>query len=118
MTTLERVQIDLEDYTSEASQVYAGKERGSAIREAAKLDVLDDLQDTIVDVHIPKDVFTVTSSFFRALFGPSIERFGAEGFRRRYQFHGWDATLVKEEAIRRVLGSSAVLHDLPDESPS
>ncbi len=113
MNTLERVVIDMEDYTSEASRAFAGKERGLAIREAAKLAVLDDLPDTTVEVHFPEDLFTVTSSFFRAMFTPSIKRLGAEMFRQKYQFRGWDVGLVKEEAILRAQSSPTVLYEVP-----
>lgn len=111
--TLKRVSINFEDYTSEASMVYAGRERGEAAREAAKLSMLDDLPDTIVDVQIPKDIFVVTSSFFRGMFAPSIQKLGADGFRRKYQFHGWDVSLVKEEAILRALSAPTVLYETP-----
>ncbi len=100
--------IDLARFRSPEVRVFAGRERGEAVRQEARLDDLDSSGE-MVEVKIPEDVFSVNSSFFLAMFGPSIRTLGAQEFRRRYQFSGRDVTRVMEAAINEATQTTSPL---------
>lgn len=95
--------IYLGDYQLAGSErVFAGRDRGERARWEAWLDQWDrDGWHVVVD--IPADTFAVTSSFFLAMFGPSIKLLGGEGFTNKYTFVGWDATDVVRCGVREML---------------
>ena len=64
--------------------VFTGRDRGENARKALKLD--DVTVADSVDVVIPEDVYTVTSSYFLGLFGPSIRSLGLEKFQEVFHF--------------------------------
>jgi hypothetical protein len=75
------------DFAKFQGPVYTGRERGEKIRQVLRLDEIDARGDS-VDVEIPESTYTVSSSFFLGLFGPSIVRAGSkEVFYGRYHFH-------------------------------
>lgn len=66
--------------------VYTGRERGRRLRDELHLDQVD-ASGTEVSVEIPETAYTVSSSFFLGLFGPSIVQAGSrDAFFRRYHF--------------------------------
>jgi hypothetical protein len=81
--------IDLDDVTSAGTQVYAGRQSGREARAAAQLDRLDEA-GAIVEIHVPQDAWTMSSSFFGGMFGPSVERYGRDEFLKHYHFVGGD----------------------------
>ena len=93
------LEVDLGRYRSGTGRVFAGRRRGRQCRERANLDEADATQKRVV-VHIPKKTYSVNSSFFLAMFGPSIRHLGPEMFLKLYTFTGWDATQTVEDAIR------------------
>lgn len=75
--------IDLSRYNG---PVYTGRERGARIRADLNLDAVDSA-NTNVEVSIPDNTYTVTSSFFLGLFGPSVVHLGSkQRFYERYKF--------------------------------
>lgn len=75
--------IDLAGYNG---PVYTGRERGQRIRAHFKLDEVD-RAGTEVNVVVPPEAYTVTSSFFLGLFGPSVVSAGSKSaFFDRYHF--------------------------------
>lgn len=77
------VTIDLAKFNG---PVYTGRERGERLRESLALDSVD-REGAEVNVVIPDDTYTVTSSFFLGLFGPSVIRAGSKvAFFNRYHF--------------------------------
>lgn len=98
---MERV-VDLDEYRTPGGRVFSGRDRGEMVRKAARLDELD-LEDSTIRVVVPDDVFSVNSSFFLEMFGPSIRRLGEEEFRRRYQFEGPNLDRVMRDGIREAL---------------
>lgn len=64
--------------------VFTGRDRGEDTRRQFKLDGITP-NDT-VEVIIPDDVYTVTSSYFLGLFGKSIRDLGLESFQRVFKF--------------------------------
>jgi hypothetical protein len=66
--------------------VFVGRANGMAARKRVKVDDLDHLDEPI-RVEIPELTYSVNSSFFLGMFGPSISHFGsAEEFFDHYKF--------------------------------
>lgn len=74
------------DFEGIEGPVYTGRARGQQLRAELKLDELD-AQNIDVDVTIPSSTYTISSSFFLGLFGPSVVRAGSkDAFYKRYHF--------------------------------
>ena len=101
--------IDLNHHRTKGVQVFAGRNRGRAVRNEAKIDALDS-DDNPVVVRIPEDTFAVTSSFILGLFGDSIARIGEDRFREKYRFEGPSREIIND-AIRY---ASRVVNPLQD----
>lgn len=79
----EAIVIDFSKYNG---PVYTGRERGARLRQELALDSVDE-SGVSVEVSIPDNTYTVTSSFFLGLFGPSVVRAGSKDkFYRQYHF--------------------------------
>lgn len=63
-----------------------GHERGEDARDRWTLDKLDQ-DDESIDVLIPAELLTLSSSFFQGMFAQSVKRLGREGFLDHYRFH-------------------------------
>lgn len=75
------------DFVSLGGPVYSGRPRGAAIRAQYALDAVDKDTDQVVDVAIPDSTYSMTSSFFLGMFGPSVVRAGSsEAFFRKFHF--------------------------------
>ena len=105
---VEPVRVDLGNYRSPDGRVFAGRDRGRRARKRARLDE-HDRHGRRVEVHVPEDIFSVTSSFFLAMFGPSIRHHKAARFRELYSFTGWDVTEVLDQGIREALDRKSPL---------
>jgi hypothetical protein len=101
-------QIDLNNYRSKASRVFAGRSRGEAVRMAANLNEADQSGEP-VEIHIPEDTFSVNSSFFLGMFGGSIRALGEEKFKEKYRFVGKDISRVFEDGVKEALRTSSPL---------
>ena len=88
----------MSNFANKPTRVYAGRDWGREARQVARLDELDRM-DVTVEVYVPLDVYSVNSSFFLAMFGPSIRALGEESFRERYRFTGRDIRTTVEEGI-------------------
>ena len=74
------------DFAKIEGPVYTGRDRGERLRSDLHLDQLDVSAD-VVEVRIPDTTYTISSSFFLGLFGPSVIKAGSkEAFYRRYHF--------------------------------
>lgn len=74
------------DFSKYNGPVYTGRDRGARLRAQLNLDAIDRTEGT-VDVSIPEETYTVTSSFFLGLFGPSVVRAGSKDqFFAKYRF--------------------------------
>ncbi len=101
--------LDLGQYRSAGSRVFAGRDRGEYVRRAEKLDLLDSDSNEVIDVKVPLDTFSVNSSFFLGLFGDTIRQLGANEFRRRFNFVGRPISLIYEAGIREALTTASPL---------
>lgn len=76
------------DFTSLGGPVYSGRPRGAAIRHKFLLDEVDRDAAAKVEVSLPENTYSMTSSFFLGLFGPSVVKAGSsEAFFRKFHFH-------------------------------
>jgi hypothetical protein len=98
--------IDLDGHRTAGVRVFAGRDRGKKVRDSSRLDELERECDTICVV-VPEDVFSINSSFFLGMFGPSIARLGEIEFRRRFQFEGKSIARVYEAGIREATNPSS-----------
>ena len=74
------------DFAKIEGPVYTGRDRGERLRTDFNLDQVDAV-DGEVDVQIPETTYTISSSFFLGLFGPSVVKAGSkDAFYRRYHF--------------------------------
>lgn len=74
------------DFEKIEGPVYTGRDRGQRLRVELCLDELD-ARGVEVDIKIPESTYTISSSFFLGLFGPSVVRAGSrDAFYRRYHF--------------------------------
>lgn len=100
--------LDLADYRGDKqNRVLSGREKGEMVRHDARVAELDGAHEP-VEVRVPRDLFSVTSSFFLGMFGPSIRSLGEDGFRRHYRFTGKAITRVVEDAIRAAALTSPI----------
>ena len=91
--------VQLGQFRTGTGRVFAGRDRGKYCREKARLDKADGENRPVV-VHVPRKTYSINSSFFLAMFGPSIRHHGPEQFLELYTFTGWDAKRTVEDAIR------------------
>jgi uncharacterized protein YggL (DUF469 family) len=74
------------DFSKYNGPVYTGRERGARLRKELALDSFDE-SGAVVNVSIPENTYTVTSSFFLGLFGPSVVKAGSKDkFYGQYHF--------------------------------
>lgn len=75
------------DFSTVQGPVYTGRDRGERLRVELDLDKLDQVAEPI-DVRIPESTYTMSSSFFLGMFGPSIIKLGSkDAFYEHYKFH-------------------------------
>lgn len=94
--TTEPIRIDLNDArTSRESRVLSGRERGIECRRRFQISKLDNSSDHVI-VSIPRDIYSVNTSFFLGLFGDSVRDLGRNGFSEKYEF---DCDNIHRETI-------------------
>ncbi|TCU73953.1 hypothetical protein EDE08_10419 [Bradyrhizobium sp. R2.2-H] len=97
-------QINLGELTNNGEvRNLSGHERGVAARQKFALDNLDAAGAPVL-VHVPEDVYSITSSFFQGMFAQSVRSCGdRERFLARYQF---EAPVVVLRQIERGIEAS------------
>jgi len=83
------MKINLENFDEKAMQILAGREKGAEIRNRLGLDKIDKNQEH-VEITIPENLYSINSSYFLGLFGPSVRSLGEAGFKENYTFTGDD----------------------------
>lgn len=74
------------DFSKYPGPVYTGRSRGEALRGEQKLDEIDKC-DRLVIVEIPRSTYSLTSSFFLGMFGPSVVCAGSQkAFFEKFEF--------------------------------
>ncbi len=76
-------------HADQVSHVYTGFEKGCEMRQAFGLDTFDGDSNGVVTVKFPESTYSVTSSFLRGLFEPSLRVSMSEAdFLSRYRVEG------------------------------
>lgn len=82
--------INLENYDKNKMKnliVLSGRELGDSIRKRLKFDELD-VDDVKYEIIFPKNIISISTSFFLALFGESVRKCGSkEKFEEKYSFN-------------------------------
>jgi len=74
------------DFRDIEGPIYSGRPRGESLRLKYDLDTADSTAGTVT-VTVPASAYSVTSSFFLGLFGPSVLAAGSrEAFFQKYRF--------------------------------
>jgi hypothetical protein len=92
------------DFGELGGPVYAGRPRGELARKHLGLDQMDE-SPAHIEVRIPETTYSLNSSFFLGLFGPSVVRFKTRNrFLEKYHFTAPDFVMQEvEEGIERAL---------------
>lgn len=74
------------DFRDIEGPIYSGRPRGESLRRKYELDSVDRSGD-VVSVNVPATTYSVTSSFFLGLFGPSVLAAGSrDAFFSKFRF--------------------------------
>lgn len=74
------------DFKKIEGPVYTGRDRGQRLRQALELDYLD-AAPLPIEVRIPEGTYSISSSFFLGMFGPSVVHMGSmKAFYEKYRF--------------------------------
>jgi hypothetical protein len=97
-------EINLKDLTNDGEvRNLSGHERGRAARSNYRLDDADRVNEA-VQVIVPEEIYSLTSSFFQGMFSESVRKSGTrESFLARFQF---DAPPVVLRQIERGIEAS------------
>jgi hypothetical protein len=84
--------------------VYVGRSRGTSFRKKFNLNAIDLYNDTVI-VIFPESTYTVSSSFFMALFEDSVIKYGSKDlFHKYYKFQAVPYLLhVFDSYLNRIL---------------
>jgi hypothetical protein len=95
----ERMNID---FAEMGMPVFTGRARGESTRKELQIEKYG--EGDIVRVSIPESVYTITSSYFLGLFGPSIRKLGLKNFEQVFRFEAPDylQEKIKEWSARAV----------------
>jgi hypothetical protein len=99
--------IDLAKFRSGSARVFAGRPRGEEVRRSLQLALREVVDDATIEIVVPVDTYSVTSSFILGLLGDGIRELKEEKFRRVYKFVGRDISAVVDDAVDAVLHVSS-----------
>ena len=89
--------------TEEGRRILAGAMNGIKFRADLGLDTKDSDQE-IYEIVVPKEIFSITPSFFISCFGPSIRKLGKTEFLNKYKFKCSEVIVLNiEYGIDRIL---------------
>ena len=95
------IRINLHPYRTGASKIFSGRDRGIAVRIEKKLDEIDKSEEQVTVV-IPKDTWTINSSFFGGLFEKSVMDLGRDRFLEKYTFVFDDGSGLSSELRQNI----------------
>lgn len=95
------IKINLHQYRTGTSKIFSGRDKGIGVRKEKKLDEIDKNSEQVV-VSIPKDTWTINSSFFGGLFEKSVIDLGREKFLEKYTFVFDDGSVLSSELRQNI----------------
>lgn len=98
----DNVVVDFDAFTQTGARVFAGHAWGEEARKCARLDTFDQEPGLTVTVQLPVDLLAISPSFFRAMFGASIQTLG-RGFYEKYHFEDADSYALIEDVVQEAV---------------
>ena len=95
------IKVNLLRFRGDGSKIFSGREQGVRERNELRLNVLDDGEEEI-NIIIPKDTWSINSSFFGGLFESSIIKLTEQGFRKKYKFKMDDGSDLSSDLQQNV----------------
>ncbi len=94
--------LHLDSHLKSGKSVLVGRKEGESARRDAMLDGFDSEPEVVIQVIYSPVILSMTSSFVRGMFGPSVEKLGVDEFRRKYRFSGRDVAVIIDDLCREV----------------
>ncbi len=97
--------INLESFRAKNAKVFTGRDRGEAVRNASKIDAIENEFDEVHFI-IPDNIYSINPSFFEELFFDVVQKLGKEKFLNKFKFESlgdYDYMRPLYEAIDRIL---------------
>ncbi len=94
--------LNLHNYRNSGSKIFSGRDNGIEARKKLNLDKLDKSPGQIT-ISIPKDTWSINSSFFGGLFESSVITLREKGFKEKYIFKFDDGTPLSKELEENIL---------------
>lgn len=94
------------DFSKIEGPVYTGRDRGESLRIKLRIEEFDN-DSEVVEILIPASTYTVSSSFFLGLFGPSVRKLGSVNkFWEKYKLSAPESLipLLHAHASRAIQG--------------
>lgn len=105
--------IDLQTYRTPGSRVFTGRDRGIEVREASKIDSLENQYDTITII-IPSDIGSINPSFLEEFLYNVVTKLQPEQFFRKFKFQNEGRYKIDNdllEAVERIVREeNALVH--------
>ncbi len=95
------VKINLSRFRGEGSKIFSGRDKGVKARKELNLNELDNSNEEI-SIIIPRDTWSINSSFFGGLFESSIIKLNENDFRRKYKFKLDDGSDLNDDLQRNI----------------
>lgn len=107
-----KCQIFLEDYRTETSKVFTGRDRGRSVRGQSKINELE-TNFEFIEVVIPKDIRSINPSFLEEFLDGVVIKLKPTEFRRRFSFTNdggrYNIEPDLDEAIESILREETAL---------
>lgn len=108
---MKKVIIDLDQYRPNNVRVLSGRDVGKKYRKSLNLNKLEKENDKII-VKVPDDIYSINSSYFLGMFGPSVRELGKENFNKIYEFECDEIIFENiKDGIEAATKNSNVLRD-------
>ncbi len=109
--------INLEDFRTRddkkgvVAKVFTGRDRGEKVRLDSDIDNIEK-ENTIVEIVIPDNIYSINPSFFEELFVNVVTKLGKEKFLEKFKFTSqgkYNYNKPLNEAISRILRTNTAL---------
>ncbi|WP_240775000.1 STAS-like domain-containing protein [Pedobacter xixiisoli] len=103
--------IDLEDFRTQGSKVFTGRDRGLDVRERSMIDEIEANNSEVI-VIIPDNIYSIIPSFFEELFLNVVIKLGRDKFLEKFKFKSLGEYKYQKplhEAIERILRNNTAI---------
>lgn len=105
--------INLQDFRTEGSRVFTGRDRGIEVRTKSKIDEVEpDFEH--IDIVVPDDIGSINPSFLEEFLVNVVTKLRKDGFNRKFTFINEGRYKIQrdlDEAIDRILREdNALIH--------